>query len=105
MRVFGIFISDPGGCFFGSPQKIELLFHFFFNQSFVLLNLPKDAYLQNMDRFRVISEKLEKVRKLRGFSATESCPLHFRGRKLRFGISTPYQTFLEKKYFPAINVS
>ena len=54
-----------------------------------------------MNRFRDISEKLEKVRKFRGFSATQSCPPHFRGRQLRFGIPT-YQMMLEKIFFPQL---
>ena len=104
VRVLGILQSDPGGCFW-FPMDY---FWFFFNRReilFSIIYLLLNGYLQNMDRFRVISEKFEKIQKFRGLSATKSCPPHFQGRKLRFGTPTPYRTALEKKYFRAINVS
>ena len=76
------------GLFFGSSLKIELLDQFCFfliDAIFCPFTLLQNGYLQNMNCFWVISEKREKVRK-------------FRGRKVRFGTPTTYQTILKNIY-------
>ena len=72
VRVLGILKRDPGNCFLDpiNNRTTGPIFYFFFNRREILSFLiyyRTVIYIQNMDRFRVISKKTGKSPKISRF--------------------------------------
>ena len=99
MRVFGIFKSDPRGCFWIPIKNLTTFEFLLIDAKFCPLYFTIGRLFTKYGPF---SSYKRKNREISVFLDTKSCPPHFRGCKLRFGIRTPYQTILEKNLFPQL---